>query len=319
MRYERFVLLAAAALGLTTHAAAVPPAAISPDDGAALASRVVILERAGKPLGLGVILNNDGRIASALSTLGNGRHVDARYADGSVVPVRLGHADRGRDLALVVPLNAKHRLGLKASQAPSVALQAPLGSFVAVAGKAAPGPAFTPTGPSSFNGNDGKPYPEALAFTSSVGAASAGSPLVDERGEVVAIVTRACKKAPGVCAPVFVGTPVTVVREFLRSAPKIAALALPSLGIKTVADDTGPARGLRITSLRGPALKSGLRAGADARAADTVIALDGAPVSTPEALEHAIEERAVGDVVDLLVLGGGRYRHVTLVISAPSR
>jgi serine protease Do len=301
-------------------APAAKPAAPSAEDRAALATRLVVLERAGKPLSLGVILNNDGRIAAAFTSLGDGRHVDARYSDGSVVPVRVGHADRSRDLALLVPQNAKHKLGLKASKESTAALNAPLGTFSLGGQRAVPGPNVVPTGPSAFVGNDGKPFPEALAFTTPVSPASAGSPLVDAKGEVIAIVTRACQKKPGAaCAPVWVGTPVGLVREFLRTAPKTAAIPAASIGVQVAADDTGSARGVRVTSVRGPAVTSGLRAGADARVADVIVAIDGAPVTSPEAFDRAVEERAVGDVLDLLVFGSGRYRHLTIVVAGAPR
>lgn len=291
-----------------------PPEAASKEDRAALAGRIAVLERAGKPLALGVILNGDGRLAASLASLGDGRHLDARYSDGTLVPVRVGHADRAHDLALLVPQNSKHKLGLRASKENSAALNAPLGSYTASAGKAVPGPNVVPTGPSAITGNDGKPYPEALAFATPVAPSSAGSPLIDAKGEVIALVTRACAKKPGAaCTPVWVGTPVSVVREFLRTAPKTAAMPTASLGIEVAADDTGSARGVRVTAVRNPAL--GLRAGADVRAADVIVAVDGVPVTSPEAFDRSVEERALGDVVDLLVLGSGRYRHVTAVVA----
>jgi serine protease Do len=312
--------LAPAAAKPPTPAPTPKPPAPSTEDRAALATRVVVLERAGKPLGLGVILNNDGRIAASLTSLGDGRHVDARYADGGTVPVRIGHADRGHDLALLVPQNAKHKIGLKASKESTAALNAPLGSFSAGGQRAVPGPNLVPTGPSAFVGNDGKPYPEALAFSTPVSPSSAGSPLVDAKGEVIAIVTRACQKKPGAaCTPAWVGTPVGIVREFLRTAPKTAAIPTASIGVQVAADDTGSARGVRVTGLRGPAVASGLRAGADARVADVIVAIDGIPVTSPEAFDRTVEEHAVGDVLDLLVFGSGRYRHLTLVVAGAPR
>jgi S1-C subfamily serine protease len=301
--------------------AAASASVISREDRAALASRLVVLERAGKPLAIGLILNSDGRILASLSTLGDARHVDARYADQNVVPVRVGHADRARDLALLVPENAKHRLGLRAAEAAAPALHAPLGSFDLAANKVAPGASVTPTGPSSFSTNDGKPFPEAIATTTPIASSSAGSPLVDTKGEVVALVARVCKRAaPGKpCTPTLAGIPVGVLREFLRAAPKTAAIPLPTLGFQGVPEDTGTARGIRVTSVRGPGLAAGLRAGNDHRNADLVVALDGVPVVTPDALDRALEDRAVGDVVDLLVLGGGRYRHVTAVVASTGR
>jgi len=302
-------------------AAGAPPASGSTtEDRAALASRVVVLERAGKALGLGVILNGDGRVLTALSSLGNAQHLDVRYADDKLVPARVGHADRAHDLALVVPANGEHQLGLRAARDPSAALHAPLGTFVVAGRKAAPGPLLTPTGPVAFTGNDGKPFPEALGFKTPPNATSLGSPLVDTNSEVIAVVTRACqKKAASGCTPVFVGTPVSVVREFLHSAPKAASVPTASLGVQVAPDDAGSARGLRITAVRGSAVALGLRAGADARTADLIVALDGVPVTTSEAFDRIVQDHAVGDVVDLLVLGAGRYRHVTVVVSPAPR
>jgi S1-C subfamily serine protease len=265
-----------------------------------------------------VILNADGRVLTALSSLGDARHIDARYSDGTAVPARLGHADRARDLALLVPHNGKHMLGLKASAAPAMTLHGALGSFTAAGTKVTPGPELKPTGPVAVTGNDGKPFPEAITFTTAIAPLSAGGALIDSNGEAVALVTRACKKAPGPCAPVLVGTPVGVVRDFLRTAPRTAALAVPTLGIEAAPEDTGTARGLRVTRVHGAAT-TGLRPGANAQSADVIVALDGTPVTTREAFDRAIEDRAVGDVVDLLVLGAGRYRHVTLVVGAAGR
>jgi len=299
-----------------------PPAAggSTTEDRAALASRVVVLERAGKAVGLGVILNGDGRVLAALSSLGNAQHLDVRYADDKLVPARVGHADRARDLALIVPANGEHQLGLRAARDSGAALHAPLGTFVIAGRKAAPGPLLTATGPVAFTSNDGKPFPEALGFKTAPNTTSLGSPLVDASGEVIAVVTRACqKKAGSGCAAVFVGTPVSVVREFLHSAPKTASVPTASLGVQVAPDDAGSARGLRIAAVRGSAAALGLRAGADARTADLIVALDGIPVTTSEAFDRIVQDHAVGDVVDLLVLGAGRYRHVTVVVSPAPR
>src|SRR5690606_34373721 len=61
---------------------------------------VVLIERKGKLLGLGTVLSGDGRILTALSNVGHGNQLDARFADGSVMPIKMGHSDRAWDLAL---------------------------------------------------------------------------------------------------------------------------------------------------------------------------------------------------------------------------
>ncbi|HEY3500279.1 MAG TPA: S1C family serine protease [Polyangiaceae bacterium] len=307
----------AAPASATPAPVAAPAAPAAPVDLAAVAPGVVILERAGKFLALGTILNGDGRVVTALSPLAGGQHLDVRYADGALVPARLGHADRNRDLALVVPQNSRHKLGLRASRKALTTPPPSLKSFAPAGQRVVAGATLTTVGPSTFLGVDGKPLPDAISFSAPVPAGSVGSPLLDESGEAVGLVARACRRVSGSgCTPALAGIPVNAVRDFLQKAPASAALPVAWLGVEGQADDSGTARGVRVSSSRGPALAAGLRAGQDARSADLIVALDGVPVTTPEALAQGIEARSVGDLVDLLVLGAGRFRHVTLVLSA---
>jgi len=52
-----------------------------------------------------------------------------------------------------------------------------------------------------------------------------------------------------------------------------------------------------------PAEKGGLHASADRERSDLIIAVDGAPIDSPEKLADAIGKRVIGDTVKLLVLG----------------
>src|SRR5690606_22520004 len=61
--------------------------------------------------------------------------------------------------------------------------------------------------------------------------------------------------------------------------------------------------------------KARLRGGPTDKA-DLVVAVDGVPVATPEALAEQIQRRAVGESVKLLVLGQGQYREVRVVLEA---
>jgi len=281
----------------------------------------VVLERAKRTLGVGTVLNGDGRVLTALSALGDGRNIEARYADGTLLPVRLGHADRVRDLALLVPQSAKKRQGLRASRDASLAAAAALRSFAVAGAKVTPGATVTPDTASTtvFQGADGRPLTGAVAFAAALPATSAGSPLVDASGEVVAVLGQACRRTQAGCVNTMVGIPVGAVREFLGKAPLSAAIPTTWIGVDGVAEDTGSVRGVRVQSARGPAATAGLRAGKDAKSGDVIVAIDAAPVTTPEALKEAVENHAVGETIDLLVFGGGRFRHATLVTVAAPR
>src|SRR5262249_6190366 len=73
---------------------------------------VVQIEQAGRPMGIGVVLSNDGRILTALSGLGQVTEPEIRYVDGTVVKTKLGHKDKAWDLALLVPQTGKWLEGL---------------------------------------------------------------------------------------------------------------------------------------------------------------------------------------------------------------
>jgi len=287
--------------------AATPPAA--PNTVEKARQGVVVLERQGKPLALGVVLEGDGRILSALSPLTNGNFLSARYADGAIVPIKLAHSDRGWDLALLAPVESPkqplHKAGLRAAKTPSfVGLQtfnlAPPNTIVAA-------PAALKLAAGMLGGDAA-----ALVGAYELGAKPAlvGGPIVNTEGEVVAVVARACPADGGAtCVPAPYAAPVSEVKQFLQRAPSQATW----LGIEA-AGATGTVSGVRVVSVvpNSPAAMAGLRPGKDAAVADLVVAVDGTPVATPAQLNEAVRARTTGDSIELLLFGLGRYRHVSV-------
>jgi serine protease Do len=280
---------------------------------------MVLLERNGKVLGAGSVLAGDGRILTALSILGHGNNIDARFADGSVSQVKMGHTDRAWDIALLVPQNARWKKGLRASRTDPAKAGTNLRAFSLVGNKE-----FAPArtllkGKTTLVGGDSELLQDALELVTRFKNTDLGTPIVDDKGDVVAVVARACAPAPNQpCTRVPYGVPVSAIKAFLRTVPAAAVPPAPWLGIQGVAEDVGPARGVRVLSVhsKSPAGAAGLHGGADKNSADTVVAVDGTPVLTPEALGKAINERAVGDSVQLLLFGRGKFRQVTLQLRA---
>ncbi len=280
---------------------------------------VVLLERKGKALGLGSVLQGDGRILTALSPLGHGNDVDARFADGSVMRVQVGHSDRAWDLALLVPQNGRWTRGLRASRRSAQAAGASLSSFSVVSKKQLAPSRTIVKGRRTLIGGDSELLRDGLELASRMRSTDIGSPVVDGNGDVVAVVARACEpvaKAP--CSMVPFGVPVSAVKAFLRTVPANAVPPAPWLGIQGAEADTGAVRGVRVLSVhpRSPAAAAGLRGHSDPAKADLVVAVDGSPVTSPEELAAAINRRAVGDTVQVLLFGEGRFRQVTLELRA---
>lgn len=278
---------------------------------------VVTLERGGKVLGVGTVLAGDGRILTALSPLTHGNAVDARFADGSVTRVKVGHTDRAWDLALLVPQNGRWKKGLRASRSSATQLGTDLRAFTVISAKELAPARTIVKGQRTLLGADNELLHDALELASRLKNTDLGSPILDDKGDVVGVIARACAPTQGQeCTRVPFGVPTPAIKAFLRTVPPNAVPPAPFLGIQGVADDAGPAKGVRVLSVhpRSPAAAAGLKSGRDRSAADFVVAVDGVPVTSPEALAEAINERAVGDSVELLLLGAGKYRRVSLTL-----
>jgi serine protease Do len=282
---------------------------------------VVVLERSGRPLGLGVVLAGDGRMLTALSVLGDGNGVDARYADGSLVNVRVGHSDRVWDLALLVPQVGRWGEGLSATAGDPIRLGSQIRTFSLVRGRPIVASVVL-KGRAAMQGADGELLRDALEISTRVPPTDLGAPMVDEQGQVAGLVARACASSAGqtdagACHPVAYGAPVEALRQFLRSAPANAIPPAPWLGIQGAAALTQAGRGVRIALVHpeSPADDAGLRGGNEATA-DVIIAVDGTPVQSPEKLAEVVRTRAVGDRVEVIVLRENKLRVVLIVLRA---
>jgi serine protease Do len=304
----------AAALPPATPAPAAPaPAAhAAPAPNSVEKSRqgVVVLERQGKPLALGVVLDGDARILTALSPLTNGNFLSARYANGVVTPLKLVHSDRGWDLALLAPVpgpqQQPNKAGLRAARTPS---------FVGLQTFNLAPPSTVATAPAALKLSPGLLGGDAAALVGAYELSQkpnfVGGPVVNPEGEVVALVARACPpKSAAACVPAPYGAPVSALKQFLQRVPAEAAW----LGVEAASDEADGVRGVRVISVvpNSPAASAGVRPGKDPSQADLIVAVDGTPVATTSELNEAVRSRTAGDSVELLLYGLGRYRNVNV-------
>jgi serine protease Do len=319
---------APAPLGLATApapsaAAPVPGAAAAPAATADPLERarqgVVVIERGGRALAVGTLLRGDGRIVTALSTLGHGNDLEARYPDGSRHPVRVDHASRAWDLALLLPEAGDAAIGLRAARQTARAGDAGLRRFTVVGARVAPARVVV-KGERPHVGGDSEVLSDALELGTPVRDVDLGSPVVDSAGDVVAVLARACSPTTTkACALVPYGVPVRALKAFLRGAPRSRLPQRPWLGVDGTAEDTGVVRGVRVLGAGGPPPAAArLAAGSGVTDGALIVAVDGRPVTSPAALASEIQWRAAGSDVELLVFRGGSFRAMTVTLgSAP--
>ncbi len=291
-----------------------------PGDPLAVARQgVVVLERGGKVLALGSVLNGDGRILTALSPLTHGNNIDARYADGSVTQVRLGHSDRAWDLALLVPKNARWRKGFRASTQPPLEAGSAVRAFSLVSEKSVALARTIVKGQGTLLGGDSELLQDAIELASRFKPTELGTPILDDKGQVVAVVAKAC--APGAgdnCTQVPYGVPVSAVRAFLRTAPAGAVPPAPWLGIQGVSEDNSGVRGVRIVSIhpQSPAAAAGLRVGGFGREGRRRGRGRRAPGADSGDARREYESARRRGQRGAPGFGNGRFRQVNLVLRA---
>jgi serine protease Do len=313
---------------------AAGPKAETPDPSAVLRG-VVQVERAGRPVAVGTVLAKDGRVITSLSALGSSEQLDVRYDDGTVVKTRLGHKDPTWDLALLVPQSGRWLEGLSpTNDDPS---GAELKAFLPK-GKKLGAHAIALHGRIDARSKSGEPLKSVLELDLTGAPDVVGAPVVDGSGSVVGVLGRACKsdetadgapetpkkkpaaKGPGAataqCAPVTIGAPVYALRGFLMRTPATAVAPQPWLGLGGAPAASGNVRGVRVMGIApgSPAEKAGLKV--DAENPDTIVAVDGQPVETPEQLAEVLSKRAIGRQIKLLVFSGGKFREVPVTLRA---
>jgi serine protease Do len=114
---------------------------------------------------------------------------------------------------------------------------------------------------------------------------------------------------------------VSAIRHFLAHTPATAVAPAPWLGIDGSTDVTGTTHGVRVMAVApgSPAEKGGLKGSDDRSQSDLIVAVDSAPIDTPEKLADVIAKHAIGDKVKLLVFGAdGKFREAWVALkSAP--
>src|SRR5262249_21625669 len=81
-------------------------------DADSLRKGVVQVETGGRPIAVGTVLSRDGRILTSLSALGQTTEPEVRYSDGTVAKTKIGHKNKGWDLALLIPQSGAWKDGL---------------------------------------------------------------------------------------------------------------------------------------------------------------------------------------------------------------
>lgn len=147
-------------------------------------------------------------------------------------------------------------------------------------------------------------FPELIQTDAAINPGNSGGPLVNLKGEVVAVNTAVIPFAQGISFAI----PISAVKPLIESFKKYGRIVKPWLGVKSIDVNRqianyyslGVEHGALIVEVspRSPAEKAGLKPG------DVVISMDGKPVKSSASLIKELRRRAIGQRIELLFYRG---------------
>ncbi|AFZ45664.1 HtrA2 peptidase [Halothece sp. PCC 7418] len=278
-------------------------------------------QRVQQGLGSGFIVSSDGQILTNAHVVNKADEVVVALRDGRTFDGTVVGEDPLTDIA-VIQIDAEDLptvpLGNSDTVKPgqwAIAIGNPLGlnETVTVGVISATGR------PSSAIGVSDKRV-EFIQTDAAINPGNSGGPLLNARGEVIAINTAIIGQAEGLGFAVPINTAKRVAKEILETGE----VQYPYIGIRMVTlspeikqqleqlprqnlDITAEAGVLIVETVQGsPASQAGLQSG------DVIREMNGDTVETSEQVQRIVEQQSVGDRVTLLVERNGQTQEITV-------
>jgi S1-C subfamily serine protease len=267
--------------------------------------------------GSGVIITPDGYVLTNDHVVRGAARLDAVLSDGSSIEARIVGEDPDTDLALL-------RLARGGLPTATIGDSGPLrvGQLVVAIGNPLGLQATVTAGVISalrrtLRGVSGRLIEDVVQTDAALNPGNSGGALVDSAGRLIGITTAIVGGAQGICFAVPIDTAKWVVPELLREGRVVRGYL--GLAGQTQPFDRRLGRrlglavpaGVLIASLAdgGPAANAGLRTG------DLILAVDGEPTPTVDAVHKLLGRDTIGRTLTLRVLREGRIIEVRATVA----
>lgn len=162
-------------------------------------------------------------------------------------------------------------------------------------------------------------YEDLIQTDASINPGNSGGPLVDSSGQVVGVNTANIPFAQGIGFAI----PINAARKFAKEIIEHGRVARPYLGISGLTLNRDIAESYNIPHEKGvlvvkvgrgsPAHRGGMSAG------DVILEVDKKPLKAWEDLQHVIQEKKVGDSLELFVGRDQEQGKMNIVLEETSR
>jgi S1-C subfamily serine protease len=291
---------------------------------------VQVAQGSGEATGTGFVIDTDGTIVTNAHVVGTSSTAKVRFDDGDTpVDATVIGRDPSSDLAVLHVDPAKagtlHALTFANSDDvrvgdTAIAIGYPLGLDRTATAGIISGLGRKIEAPNGFS------IDKVIQTDAPINPGNSGGPLIDARGRVIGVNSQIAT-AGGGNGNVGIGfaVPSNTVRDVVPQLKAGKTIARPYLGVSTSTSSEGNGAVVRSVTAGGPAEKAGMRASSQPNDAggDTIVAIDGKAVNTPDDVAAEITKHHVGDEVKVTVQRGGSQATLSVHLekrpeSAPS-
>ncbi len=273
--------------------------------------------RESRGLGSGVIVSSDGYILTSAHVVENASELEVQLDNGRIYAARLLGADRQTDVALI---NIDAANLVPAVFADSAALEVgdvvfAIGNPLGI-GKTVTMGIVSATGRHALIGVQGS-YEDFIQTDAPINSGNSGGALIDARGRLIGIsaLIRTDGQSSGSIGIGF-AVPANLALSVASDLIESGAVSRGYLGVILATPEAGSAmddvKGALVTGVQpgSPAEAAGLREG------DVVVAIDGKPVESPNALRLAVAQKKPGALAELVYVRDGRRLSVEATLVA---
>ncbi len=274
--------------------------------------------------GSGVIWDSEGHIVTNFHVVDGASSLEVALHDGSTWPARFIGGEPRKDIA-VLQIDAPQAL-LAEAVLPPVGAGLQVGQKVLAIGNPYGLDHTLTVGVVSavdreILGYGGVSIRGVIQTDASINPGNSGGPLLNSKGQLIGINSQIAS-ASGASAGIGFAVPVDTVRRVVGDVVEFGRVQQAGLGVRLVDDRlarrAGIAKGVVLRSVApgSPAEEAGLIGLQDEgrQAGDILIGVNGEPVEDYDDLYNALDGRAPGEEVTLLVLRDGSTREVTLTL-----
>jgi S1-C subfamily serine protease len=265
----------------------------------------------GGSTGSGFVLDREGYILTNEHVIDDARTATIRFAEQDrAVRAEVVGTDPSTDLALLkvdpaqvddltpLPLGSSEDLRVGEQ---TIAMGSPFG----LAGSLTTGvvSALDRTIPAT----NGFSIDGAIQTDAAINPGNSGGPLLDAEGRVIGINAQ-IRTSGGANSGVGFAIAIDTAKEVIPQLKEDGEIERPYLGVSTGETPNGSGVLVAEVPAGGPAARAGVRPD------DVILAVGGTPTNAPEDVAAAIEDRDIGERVELRLRRGGQERTVTVTL-----